>query len=134
MNYYSSTAEWESEINSNGELIYIESAIDNVNDEQFSFTVTKLDSQPELMRRRSTRAGKLMRFIKRKESKRLSTRNKKSNFNVTVNNIGNSGKDGTTKEVTFRDFQVNNFNYNLNIFLKINNNIYIYYYIILLYI
>ncbi|KAG6797320.1 protein inturned [Apis mellifera caucasica] len=101
----SSTAEWESEINSNGELIYIESAIDNVNDEQFSFTVTKLDSQPELMRRRSTRAGKLMRFIKRKESKRLSTRNKKSNFNVTVNNIGNSGKDGTTKEVTFRDFQ-----------------------------
>lgn len=52
-----------------------------------------------------------MRLIRRKESKRLSTRNKKGNFNITVNNIGNSGKDGTTiKEVTFRDFQVNDCN------------------------
>ncbi|XP_020718480.1 protein inturned isoform X1 [Bombus terrestris] len=102
----SSTAEWESEINPNGELIYIESLVDNINDEQFSFNETKLDSQPELIRRRSTRAGKLMRLIRRKESKRLSTRSKKGNFNITVNNIGNSGKDGTTiKEVTFRDFQ-----------------------------
>ncbi|KOX74168.1 Protein inturned [Melipona quadrifasciata] len=102
----SSTAEWESEINSNGELIYIESLVDNINDEQFSFNETKLDSQPELIRRRSTRTGKLMRLIKRKESKRLSTRNKKTNFNTTTNNVGCSGKEGTgIKEVTFRDFQ-----------------------------
>ncbi|XP_017799243.1 PREDICTED: protein inturned [Habropoda laboriosa] len=102
----SSTAEWESEINPNGELFYVESALDNINDEQFSFNEIKRDSQPELIRRRSTRAGKLMKLIRRKESKRLSTRNKKSNLNTTVNNIGSSGKEGnTTKEVTFRDFQ-----------------------------
>lgn len=47
-----------------------------------------------------------MRLIRRKESKRWSTRNKKSNFN-TDSNVGSSGKDGNAiKEVTFRDFQV----------------------------
>nr|XP_034172113.1 protein inturned isoform X1 [Osmia lignaria] len=101
----SSTAEWESQINSNGELFYIESAIDNITDEQSLFNQIKHDSQPELIRRRSTRAGKLMRLIRRKESKRWSTRNKKSNFN-TDSNVGSSGKDGNAiKEVTFRDFQ-----------------------------
>ena len=93
-------------------MIYIESLVDNINNEQFSFNETKLDSQPELIRRRSTRTGKLMRLIKRKESKRLSIRNKKTNFNTTTNNVGSSGKEGTAiKEVTFRDFQVNDFKY-----------------------
>ncbi|CAL7946624.1 unnamed protein product [Xylocopa violacea] len=102
----SSTAEWESEIDSNGELFYVESAIDSMSNEQFSFNEPKHDSQPELIRRRSTRAGKLMRLIRRKESKRFSTRNKKTNLNTTANNIGNSGKEGNTiKEVTFRDFE-----------------------------
>lgn len=110
MNFCSSAAEWESEISPNGELFYIESAVDSSNDEQLLFSETKHDPQPELIRRRSTRAGKLMRLIRRKESKRFSTRNRKSNFGVNVNNIGSSGKEGNAiKEVTFRDFQVKDF-------------------------
>ncbi|XP_017889125.1 protein inturned [Ceratina calcarata] len=102
----SSTAEWESEINSNGELFYIESAVDSINDEQISFNETKHDPQPELVRRRSTRAGKLMRLIRRKESKRISTRNRRNDLNTITNNMGNLGKEvNTTKEVTFRDFE-----------------------------
>ena len=99
--------------------------MDNINDEQFSFNETKLESQPELIRRRSTRTGKLMRLIKRKESKRLSTRNKKTNFNTTTNNVGSSGKEGTAiKEVTFRDFQVHDFNRKSNI-LNDNNRFFV---------
>ncbi|XP_043256589.1 protein inturned [Colletes gigas] len=102
----SSTAEWESEISPNGELFYIESVAESITDDQCSFNETQHNSQPELTRRRSTRAGKLMRLIRRKESKRWSTRNKKSNPNAVSNNIINSGKEGSaTKEVTFRDFQ-----------------------------
>lgn len=48
-----------------------------------------------------------MRLIRRKESKRWSTRNKKTNFNILSDNTGNLGKEGNAiKEVTFRDFQV----------------------------
>ncbi|XP_053978115.1 protein inturned isoform X1 [Hylaeus volcanicus] len=102
----SSTAEWESEISPTGELFYIESVTESITDDQCSFNETQHNSQPELTRRRSTRAGKLMRLIRRKESKRWSTRNRKSNPNTVSNNIVNAGKEGNTiKEVTFRDFQ-----------------------------
>ncbi|XP_031848472.1 inturned planar cell polarity protein isoform X3 [Nomia melanderi] len=108
--YYSDTdssaAEWESEISHTGELFYIESAAESIADGQSLYNETEHDCQPELTRRRSTRAGKLMRLIRRKESKRWSMRNKKNYSNATSNNLMNSGKEGsTTKEVTFRDFQ-----------------------------
>ena len=102
----SSTAEWESEITPTGELFYIESVAESITDDQPLFSEAQQDSQPELTRRRSTRAGKLMRLIRRKESKRWSTRNKKCNPNTASSNVGNAGKEGNTiKEVTFRDFQ-----------------------------
>lgn len=65
-------------------------------------------SQPELTRRRSTRAGKLFRLIRRKESKRWSTRNKRiNNSNAASNTVEQEKGDGSgSKEVTFRDFQV----------------------------
>nr|XP_033322916.1 protein inturned isoform X1 [Megalopta genalis] len=108
--YYSDTdssaAEWESEINSTGELFYIESAAESIADGQSLYNESEHDSQSELTRRRSTRAGKLMRLIRRKESKRWSTRNKKNYSSATSNNVMSPGKEGsTTKEVTFRDFQ-----------------------------
>lgn len=106
--YYSSAAEWESEISHTGELFYIESAAESIVDGQSLYNEADHDCQPELTRRRSTRAGKLMRLIRRKESKRWSMRNKKNYSNATSNNLINSGKEGSaTKEVTFRDFQVN---------------------------
>ncbi|EZA55008.1 PDZ domain-containing protein [Ooceraea biroi] len=109
--YYSDTdssvVEWESEIGPSGEVLYIESA------EESLFENTTADDkddspQPELTRRRSTRAGKLFRLIRRKESKRWSTRNKRinSNTNMASNTVAQEKTDGSgSKEVTFRDFQ-----------------------------
>jgi len=67
------------------------------------------NSQPELTRRRSMRAGKLFRLIRRKESKRWSMRNKRINSNTNVINktVIQEKIDGSgSKEVTFQDFQV----------------------------
>lgn len=59
---------------------------------------------PELKRKRSTRAGKLMRLIRRRESKRYSKRNK--NYKGTdAKQEGNAPKEGS-KEVKFQDYQV----------------------------
>lgn len=106
---YSSIVEWETEIGPSGEVFYIESA-----EESLSEDPTTLDDksdkspQPELTRRRSTRAGKLFRLIRRKESKRWSTRNKRINNSTIIGNtLAEEKGDGSgNKEVTFRDFQV----------------------------
>ncbi|XP_011142011.1 protein inturned [Harpegnathos saltator] len=108
--YYSDTdssvVEWESEIGPSGEVFYVESAVESLF-EDFTIFDSKSDNpQPELTRRRSTRAGKLFRLIRRKESKRWSTRNKKINSSTVACNIVPQEKDATgSKEVTFRDFQ-----------------------------
>lgn len=48
-----------------------------------------------------------MRLLRRKDSKRWSTRNKKGNTNLVGSNRGSQEKEGNgNKEVTFRDFQV----------------------------
>lgn len=72
----SSPIEWESEISPGGEVFYIESMM-----ESLTIASNKTDNrdkyispQPELARRRSTRAGRLIRLIKRKESYRHSVR------------------------------------------------------------
>ncbi|KAL0126869.1 hypothetical protein PUN28_005313 [Cardiocondyla obscurior] len=108
--YYSDTSssvvEWEAEIGPTGEVFYIESVEDSLLENP---TVPKERSespQPELTRRRSTRAGKLFRLIRRKESKRWSTRNKRINNSATVNNAAAQEKGDGSKEVKFQDFQV----------------------------
>lgn len=106
-------AEWESEIGPTGEVFYVESAEENLLEDPTAFSDKRSDnSQPELTRRRSTRAGKLFRLIRRKESKRWSTRNKKinnSSHTVASDTIVHQEKDGSgNKEVKFRDFQVLN--------------------------
>ncbi|KAF7993028.1 hypothetical protein HCN44_005809 [Aphidius gifuensis] len=96
----SSIAEWETEIGAHGEVFYIESYPDD-NKKQQQQQIEPVESPvQELNRRRSTRAGKLMRLIRRRESKRYSTRIKKTNKNIdnTTNNI-------TNKEVKFHDYQ-----------------------------
>lgn len=99
--------EWESEIGPTGEVFYVESAEESLFEDSTVFDRKNDSSQPELTRRRSTRAGKLFRLIKRKESKRWSTRNKKMNSSPIVSNIAAQEKDANgSKEVTFRDFQV----------------------------
>ncbi|KAL6436477.1 hypothetical protein ACFW04_004751 [Cataglyphis niger] len=110
--YYSDTdssaVEWESEIKPNGEVFYIESIEENLFDSDHTTSDNKNDSpQPELTRRRSTRAGKLFRLIRRKESKRWSMRNKRiTNSGVASNTVEEEKGDGSgSKEVTFRDFQ-----------------------------
>ncbi|GAB1864614.1 Protein inturned [Camponotus japonicus] len=110
--YYSDTdssaVEWESEIGPNGEVFYIESIEESLFESDHATLDDKNDSpQPELTRRRSTRAGKLFRLIRRKESKRWSTRNKRINNSTTSSNTVEQEKgDGSgNKEVTFRDFQ-----------------------------
>lgn len=76
LKFSSSPIEWESEISPGGEVFYIESMME-------SFTIGNnkrnngdqyISPKPELARRRSTRAGKLIRLIKRKESYRHSVR------------------------------------------------------------
>lgn len=101
--------EWESEIGPSGEVFYIESAEESLFEDS-TISDDKGDSPlPELTRRRSTRAGKLFRLIRRKESKRWSSRNKRinSNTNVVSNTVVQEKADGSgNKEVTFQDFQV----------------------------
>ncbi|KAL2738786.1 protein inturned [Vespula squamosa] len=102
----SSIIEWESEIGPNGEVFYIESPVETLSSSHTSCDDSRKSPQPELTRRRSTRAGKLMRLLRRKDSKRWSTRNKKGNTNLVGSNRGSQEKEGNgNKEVTFRDFQ-----------------------------
>ncbi|KAK2587178.1 hypothetical protein KPH14_002926 [Odynerus spinipes] len=102
----SSIIEWESEIGPNGEVFYIESPVETLSSNHAACDNSKKSPQPELTRRRSTRAGKLMRLLRRKDSKRWSTRNKKVNANPIGSSRGSQDKEGNgNKEVTFRDFQ-----------------------------
>lgn len=73
---YSSAIEWESEISPAGEVFYIESLTESStsSNNKTSDSNQYVSPQPELTRRRSTRAGKLIRLIKRKESYRHSVR------------------------------------------------------------
>lgn len=104
--------EWESEIKPSGEVFYVESAEQNLVEDPATSEDKSHSPQPELTRRRSTRAGKLFRLIRRKESKRWSTRNKRINSNtanVATETVTQEKADGTaSKEVKFRDFQVPN--------------------------
>lgn len=97
--------EWESEIGPTGEVFYIESAEENLLENPTTSEDKSESPQPELTRRRSTRAGKLFRLIRRKESKRWSTRNKRINNSAASNTAAQEKGDGS-KEVKFQDFQV----------------------------
>ncbi|XP_025073421.1 protein inturned, partial [Pogonomyrmex barbatus] len=107
--YYSDTGssvvEWESEIGPNGEVFYIESAEESLLENPTTLEDKSESPQPELMRRRSTRAGKLFRLIRRKESKRWSTRNKRISNSATASNAIAQEKGDGSKEVKFQDFQ-----------------------------
>ncbi|XP_015599831.1 protein inturned [Cephus cinctus] len=114
--YYSDTGssavEWESEIGPTGEVFYIESQTDTFIDSQKSSNDRSESPPPELTRRRSTRAGKLMRLIKRRESKRYSVRNKKSTGTGLEHAESQQQKGGNgSKEVTFRDSQAGEIRY-----------------------
>ncbi|XP_046747053.1 protein inturned [Diprion similis] len=113
----SSIVEWDSAIKWNGEVFYIESLPSTLTDTRDYHSPLRRESKslsPELTRRRSTRAGKLMRLIRRRESRRCSVRNKKTR-DVTGEKGHTLGANeakffqrggtsqGTTKEVTFRD-------------------------------
>lgn len=104
-------------------MFYIESLPSIVSDQQSRESLLRHQSKspsPELTRRRSTRAGKLMRLIRRRESRRCSVRNKKTR-DVTadkghalsqVETKGlqkNANNQGIAKEVTFRDSEVSFF-------------------------
>lgn len=101
-------AEWESEIGPTGEIFYVESVEENLLENPTVFNSKNDSPKPELTRRRSTRAGKLFhRFIRRKESKRWSTRNKKINGNTVASNVIVQEKDGSgNKEDSFQECQV----------------------------
>ncbi|XP_071626362.1 protein inturned isoform X2 [Temnothorax longispinosus] len=107
--YYSDTGsslvEWESEIGPTGEVIYIESAEESLLENPTTSEDKSESPQPELTRRRSTRAGKLFRLIRRKESKRWSTRNKRINNSAAANSTAAQEKGDGGKEVKFQDFQ-----------------------------
>lgn len=95
--------EWESEIGPSGEVFYVESAEKSPSDDSTASDNKEDSSQPELTRRRSTRAGRLFRLIRRKESKRCSTRNKKTNDDATTSDTTIQEKDGSrSKEVKFQ--------------------------------
>lgn len=98
--------EWESEIGPTGEVFYIESAEESLFENPSTSEHKNESLQPELTRRRSTRAGKLFRLIRRKESKRWSTRNKRVNNSAAANNAAIQEKGDGGKEVKFQDFQV----------------------------
>ncbi|XP_012537346.1 protein inturned isoform X2 [Monomorium pharaonis] len=106
--YYSDTGssvvEWESEIGPTGEVFYIESEEESLLENPATSEDKSESPQPELTRRRSTRAGKLFRLIRRKESKRMSMRNKRINNSAANNTIAQEKGDGS-KEVKFQDFQ-----------------------------
>ncbi|XP_011876832.1 PREDICTED: protein inturned [Vollenhovia emeryi] len=107
--YYSDTGsslvEWESEIEPTGDVFYIESAEESLLENPTTSEDTGESPQPELTRRRSTRAGKLFRLIRRKESKRWSTRNKRINNSAAAINAAAQEKGDGGKEVKFQDFQ-----------------------------
>ncbi|XP_018355019.1 PREDICTED: protein inturned isoform X1 [Trachymyrmex septentrionalis] len=107
--YYSDTGssvvEWESEIGPTGEVFYVESAEESLLENPTILENDIESPQPELTRRRSTRAGKLFRLIRRKESKRWSTRNKRINNSAATNNATAEEKGDGSKEVKFQDFQ-----------------------------
>ncbi|XP_012278022.1 protein inturned isoform X2 [Orussus abietinus] len=107
--YYSDTdssvVEWESEIGAMGEVFYIESLVDCFNNEENVKKDTSKSPPCELTRRRSTRAGKLMRLIRRRESKRYSCKRKSLNLAAENSASGNNKEGNSTKEVTFRDCQ-----------------------------
>ncbi|XP_071571917.1 protein inturned isoform X1 [Temnothorax nylanderi] len=107
--YYSDTGsslvEWESEIGPTGEVFYIESAEESLLENPTTSEDKSESPQPELTRRRSTRAGKLFRLIRRKESKRWSTRNKRINNSAAANSTAAQEKGDGGKEVKFQDFQ-----------------------------
>ncbi|XP_024887243.1 protein inturned isoform X2 [Temnothorax curvispinosus] len=107
--YYSDTGsslvEWESEIGPTGEVFYIESAEESLLENPTTSEGKSESPQPELTRRRSTRAGKLFRLIRRKESKRWSTRNKRINNSAAANSTAAQEKGDGGKEVKFQDFQ-----------------------------
>ncbi|XP_063981427.1 protein inturned [Diachasmimorpha longicaudata] len=109
--YYSDTessiVEWESEIGPTGDVFYIESSPETQNNNDRLYNEQLESPPPELMRRRSTRAGKLMRLIRRRESKRYSTRIKKSKNGVSKQSeSGAMHKEGNgNKEVKFQDYQ-----------------------------
>ncbi|KYM97363.1 PREDICTED: protein inturned [Cyphomyrmex costatus] len=107
--YYSDTGssvvEWESEIGPTGEVFYIESAEESLLENPITLENNVESPQSELTRRRSTRAGKLFRLIRRKESKRWSTRNKRINNSAATNNAIAQEKGDGSKEVKFQDFQ-----------------------------
>ncbi|XP_011494258.1 PREDICTED: protein inturned [Ceratosolen solmsi marchali] len=76
-NASSSVIEWESEISPTGEVFYIESLMESfaaLNSNKAREDNHYASSPPELTRRRSTRAGKLIRLLKRRESYRHSVR------------------------------------------------------------
>ena len=103
--FFSSETEWESSIEPNGELFYIESHIDTfserkrIEEEESSFPTL------ELTRRRSMRAGKLMRLIKRKGSTRGSVRNKKLNVAESVS-TDRRKPETISEEYVYSDYQV----------------------------
>ncbi|XP_011298415.1 protein inturned [Fopius arisanus] len=108
--YYSDTessiVEWESEISPTGDVFYIESSPETQNNNDRLYNEQLESPPPELMRRRSTRAGKLMRLIRRRESKRYSSRVKKSKTGSSKNDSGAQQKEGNgNKEVKFQDYQ-----------------------------
>lgn len=100
--------EWESEVGPNGEVFYIESVEESLYENSTALDDKSDSPQSELTRRRSTRTGKLFRLIRRKESKRWSTRNKRINNSTVTNNTLAQEKANRSenKEVTFREFQV----------------------------
>ncbi|XP_034934477.1 protein inturned [Chelonus insularis] len=103
----SSFAEWEAEIGPGGEVFYIESFPETPGSNTKSNNNSKESESPppELIRRRSTRAQKLMRLIRRRESKRYSTKGKKSKGADSKQVDGNTQKEGSGKEVKFQDYQ-----------------------------
>ncbi|XP_012253761.2 protein inturned isoform X1 [Athalia rosae] len=115
--YYSdnsSIVEWDSAIEWTGEVFYIESFPAAPGSFQTHCPRRILESKtpsPELTRRRSTRAGKFMRLIRRRDSRRYSLRNKaRMERTSSPNNEKPAHKSvsghGGGKEVTFRDTEV----------------------------
>lgn len=102
----SSIVEWEAEIGPTGDVFYIESSPETQNNNDRLYNEQLESPPPELMRRRSTRAGKLMRLIRRRESKRYSTRVKKSKNGVGKGSDGQQKEGNGNKEVKFQDYQV----------------------------
>ncbi|KAJ8678809.1 hypothetical protein QAD02_014596 [Eretmocerus hayati] len=122
-NSSSSAIEWESEISPAGEVFYIESLTDSSATEGFKTNLgdTFVSSVPELTRRRSTRAGKLIRLIKRKESYRHSVRisGLASELRRNHESISRINKE---REATLGSFKTGE-RYTVNIWVDPNNRL-----------